>query len=71
MQALLEEVKEKNIIKEELKVKRECYSGKIKILYGIFLYFVEFLVTIKRRPTESLLLIEFQIFQFTSCQGRV
>lgn len=33
MQALLEELKDKNLINEELKDKLECYSGKIKILH--------------------------------------
>ena len=33
MQALLEELKEKNLINEELKDKLECYSGKIQILH--------------------------------------
>uniref|UniRef100_A0A8C1HUW2 THAP-type domain-containing protein n=1 Tax=Cyprinus carpio carpio TaxID=630221 RepID=A0A8C1HUW2_CYPCA len=33
MQALLEELKEKNLINEELKDNLECYSGKIKILH--------------------------------------
>lgn len=30
MQALLEDLKERNLINEELKEKLECYSGKIK-----------------------------------------
>uniref|UniRef100_A0A3B5AB60 THAP domain-containing protein 6-like n=1 Tax=Stegastes partitus TaxID=144197 RepID=A0A3B5AB60_9TELE len=33
MQALLEELKEKNLINEELKDKLDCYSGKIKTLH--------------------------------------
>uniref|UniRef100_A0A8C9Z813 THAP-type domain-containing protein n=1 Tax=Sander lucioperca TaxID=283035 RepID=A0A8C9Z813_SANLU len=33
MQALLEELKEKSLINEELKDNLECYSGKIKILH--------------------------------------
>lgn len=33
MQALLEELKEKDLINEELKDNLECYSGKIKILH--------------------------------------
>ncbi len=33
MQAPLEELKEKNLINEELKDQLECYSGKIKILH--------------------------------------
>ena len=37
MQALLEELKEKNLINEELKDKLECYSGKIKNIILIIL----------------------------------
>lgn len=33
MQALLEKLKEKNLINEELKDNLECYSGKRKILH--------------------------------------
>lgn len=44
MQALLEELKEKNLINEELKDKLERYSGKIKILHHFvyFMFFVPF-----------------------------
>jgi hypothetical protein len=31
MQAVMEELKEKNLINEELKDELECHSGKIKI----------------------------------------
>lgn len=33
MQALLEELKDKNLINEELKDKLECYRGKTRILH--------------------------------------
>ena len=71
MKALLEELKDKNLINEELKDKLECYSGKINNILCIFCSLLDFLVTIQRRHNESLLLIDFQIFRFTSCQGRV
>ena len=39
MQAVLEELKEKNLINDELKDKLDCYSGKIKISHRIFCVF--------------------------------
>lgn len=45
MQAVLEELKEKNLISEELKDKLECYSGNIQIEY-ILCSLLNFLVTI-------------------------
>lgn len=38
MCALLEELKDKNLINEELTDKLESYSGKIKILFLFFVY---------------------------------
>lgn len=41
MKALLEDLKERNLINEELKEKLECYSGKIKIFNCIFRVFCD------------------------------
>lgn len=59
MQALLEELKAKNLINEELKDKLECYSGKINNddEYFVLCSLLDILVTIQRRPIKSLLLM--------------
>lgn len=38
--ALLEDLREKNLINEELKEKLECYSGEMEILFWKFMFIV-------------------------------
>ena len=49
MQGLLEELKEKHLINEELKDKLECYSGQIKKKCFDIEYFVYFMLFVMER----------------------